>query len=510
MEEEKNVLVPENTEEVNQALPEAEMPTESSQTPPETENISDTVSEKIPDVVPEAEVPDTKTAVPREPKKLPPKKLAICGAAVAALVAVILFCVYGLPAIRYSKGTKAFDSGDYSQAVEIFSTLEGYKDSDSYLKQATLAVNYAEAVDAYDSGNYSRAVEVFSTLKDYKDSKKYLSQAKLGVHYTNAAAKVQAGAYDEAIAEYKSAKNFQNAKQLLLETYTLKAESLFQSKQYPQAAEAFTEAGNSSRVLDCGIALIEEQKDYTAAVAVLEADTSDKAVLYKNYANAMLSMDSTDYQSAINFFAECSGLLDADTLKEKSTFLLAEKCLHEGYLNKAKTLYTTLPEDYADGDIVVADRIALLNKNQKFLDLVGSWNATDTYYRVQADSTTSSYYYYWYQDSIKLGTVKVTCPYNDADGTFTVKGTATYPSYQNFSSNSSKLKTEMETFSFSTTCTNTVPYQIGSSSTTKLSFSGNVFDLQYKYINKTSNVYWHYTFTSKVKYGNRTMLAEDR
>jgi hypothetical protein len=172
-------------------------------------------------------------------------------------------------------------------------------------------------------------------------------------------------------------------------------------------------------------------------------------------------------------------------------------------------LYTALPEGYAQGDVVVADRIKLLNDNAKLMGLVGSWSATDTYYKVQADSTTSSYYYYWYQDGLRLGTVTVTCPYN-GDGTFTIKGTATYPSYQNFSSNASKLKTDMETFTFRTSASKTIPYQIDSSSTTKLNFNGRQFDLQYKYINKSANVYWHYTFTSKVSYGTRNMLAEDK
>ena len=443
-------------------------------------------------------------------KKLPAKKLAIIGAAVIAVIAVILFVVYGLPAIRYSNGVKAFDSKDYHRAAEIFSKLDDYKDSDSYLKQANMAIDYADAVEAYNNGDYSRAAELFATLDDYKDSKTYRKQADLGIHYTNANAKVQEGKYDEAIKEYINAKNFQDAKTLLLQTYDLQGETLFKDKQYAKAAEAFSNAGNNARVLDCGVALVEEQNDYSTALTVLKNDTSEKAQLYLNYANGMLSMESEDYQAAIGFFANSTGLLDTDTRAVEATFQLAEKCLREGYLNKAKSLYDSLPEDYAQGEITAADRIALLNKNKKLLDLVGNWNATDTYYKVQADSTTSSYYYYWYQDSIKLGTVTVTCPYNDADGTFTIKGTATFPSYQNFSSNSSKLRTDMESFTFSTTSTGTIPYQIGSSRTTKLSFSGNMFDLQYKYVNESSNVYWHYTFTSKVKYGSRTMLAEDR
>lgn len=481
---------------------------------PEAQKEVETVTSTEPEVqrkdIQETEVPEAAAAekveeeavIPDTRKKRSVKKLAILiAASVVLIAAIVLFVMYGLPAIRYSSGVRAFDNGDYTRAVAVFSALE-----------------------------------------DYKESNAYLAQAELGVHYTNAGIKVQAGEYDEAIKEYKNAKDFQNAKALLKETYVLygdsllsqgkydeavkeyrnasesgkvaqaydqKGEALFRNKQYVEAAEAFASSGNEDRQLDCSIALAEEQKDYVSAIAVLENHTSPETVPHWNYANGMLSMDSGDYQAAMEFFGECSGLLDADVRRKASTFLMAEKCLHEGYLNKAKALYESLPEGYVQDDVVVADRIMLLNDNSKFLNLVGNWSATDTYYKVQADSTTSSYYYYWYQDGLNLGTVTVTCPYND-DGTFTVKGTATFPSYQNFSSYASQLETDMEKFSFSTTCKGSIPYQVDSSSTTKLSFNGSQFDLQYKYVNDFSNVYWHYTFTSKVKYGTRYMLAEDR
>lgn len=399
-----------------------------------------------------------------EPEKKSRKKWAIIGILFALIVAVALFVVFGLPAIRYSNGIQAFDGGEYTRAVEVFSALPGYKEADSYR-----------------------------------------IRAEQGVHYTNAGILVQEKDYDGAIEEYKNAGNFRNTTDLLRKTYDLKGEELFGKGQY---AQAFASAGNQSRQLDCGILLIKEQRDYAAAAAVLENNTEPTAANYRSYANGMLSMTSEDYQAAMDYFAKCSGLLDAGARRTEATFLAAEKCLHEGYLNKAKTLYSALPDGYTQNGVAAADRIKLLNKNTKFLNLVGSWSATDTYYRVQADSTTSSYYYYWYQDGVNLGTVTVTCPYNE-DGTFTVKGTATFPSYQNFSSDASKLKTHMLDFNFSKVCKNSVPYTIDSSSTTKLTSNGKQFEIQYKYINKSANVYWHYTFTSKVKYATRHMLPED-
>lgn len=404
-----------------------------------------------------------------KPKKSIKKKLAIVFGVVVLLVAITVAVIFILQANRYSNGVAAFTSGNYSQAVDIFSTFH----------------------------------------EEYKDSKTYLAKAKLGVHYTTACQKAQTGEYDEAIAEYKLAEDFLDSQELLLNTFDQKGEFLFAQRKYEQAAEAFATAKNYNRRQDCGIQLVEDTQDYATALAIFENDTSTRVAPYRSYANAILCLDVKDYQGALDYFSECAGLLDTDSRQVEATFHLAEKCLHEGYLNKAKALYTALPQDYTNGSVAVADRIALLNKNQKFLDLVGNWSATDTYFKVQANSTTSSYYYYWYQDALRLGNVEVTCPYND-DGTFTIQGSATFPSYQNFSSYASELKTGMETFNFSTTCKGSIPYQIDSSSTTKLTFSGNQFNLQYKYVNQYSNVYWRYTFTCKATYASKSSLAGDR
>lgn len=337
------------------------------------------------------------------------------------------------------------------------------------------AMQYSSAVKAYDGGDYARAADIFAKLDDYKDAQAYRTQAELGVHYNNANLKAQAGEYAQAIQEYKNAKDFSDSKTRLLESYDLYGDSLLSAGKYDEAVEAYRSAGKTSKVV-------------TAYNKKGEALFLGKQ--YDEAADAFGAAGNQERQTAVRFAQ-------------------AESCLFAGYLNKAKALYSALPEDYAQGDVTVADRIKLLNKNQKFLDLVGNWSATDTYYRVQADSTTSSYYYYWYQDAVNLGTVTVTCPYNE-DGSFTVQGTATFPSYQNFSSNASEMITDMESFTFSKTCKGSIPYQIDSSSTTKLAYNRSQFDLQYKYVNESANVYWHYTFTSKVKYGNRTMLAEDR
>ena len=457
-------------------------------------------TEPAPMYTPEPQVlsetaPEYAPAPAEAPKTSFKKPLILVASAVMLVAAFVLFFVFALPAIRYSSGIKAFDNGDYAKSVKLFSKLDDYKHSDEYLAQSEQGVHYNNACALVEEGNYAEAIEEYKLAQDFLDSRKLLNETY--ILYGDEL--VTQGKYDEAIAEYNKA----NASDKVADAYNLKGEDLFQQKRYADAAEAFGSAGNEDRQVACAIRLIEDNKDYATAHTILKNCYSSTAVAYNYYTSGMLSLESGDYPTAINYFGACTGLLDADSRKVESIFLLAEQKLHEGYLNKAKSLYNTLPSDYSHNGIAVSDRIKLLNDNKQFVDLVGIWHATYNFYKVESNS----YNYYWYQDTAKTGTVTVVCPYND-DGTFTIKGTAAYPVFTNWSTKATDLKTSVYSYSFETTG-KTVPYQIGSSTSVNLTFNGNQFSLYYSYVNASSaNV--TYTFTSNAHYGRRVMMADDQ
>ena len=253
-----------------------------------------------------------------QPKKTVRNKGLVLGAAIgAAIVAVVLFVVFALPAIRYSIGVNAYNSGDYTKAVKIFSALEDYKEADAYLVRSEKGAHYSAAGSLVQAGEYGQAIEEYIEAQDFQDSKNLLKETYL--LYGDQL--VSENQYDEAIAAYRNA----NDRAKVAETYDLKGEALFRDKKYVKAAEAFAAADNNDRRIDCGVALIVEENDYTNAVAVFENDESSEGVAHRNYANGMLSMASEDYQSAVNYFTESSGVLDADAKTQEATFRLAEK-----------------------------------------------------------------------------------------------------------------------------------------------------------------------------------------
>lgn len=486
----------------------AVLPENSSAASPETP-APETPAWKAPSPeTPFAKIPSVQTALVALQKFFLRKTVMIATGSI--LLAVLLLFTgirYVLPMVRYSMAEGALKAGNYLKASQRYEALGAYKDAPEKAVLAEKAYHYVTAQEAFDAGDFSAAHDEFLLAKDYEDASQMARTSVLAGYYRDGQAAVAAKDYPKAITLFTKAGTYQDAPERKKEAYNLNGEKLLSEKNYTEAAAFFAEAGNQAKRLECG-KLLTKNGSYEDALPILESlmESNSEAEQYFNYASGMHAMAQKHYEDASKYLDKAGTLLNAAEKKTESLFLLAEHCLHEGYLNKAKALYESLPDDYELGGINAAGRIAILNKNKAFLNLVGSWWATKGQYKVRADSTTSSYYYYWYQD-LALGTVTVRCPYND-NGTFSIVGTATYPCYQNFSQYASKLKTDMESHSFRKDGLTSVPRSFGSK-TCSIQFNGKQFTLAYKYVNKSSNVYWHYTYTSNMTYGRHTQMSED-
>ena len=82
----------------------------------------------------------------------------------------------------YSDAVKAYNSQNYTFAIEKFSVLGSYKESGTYLinsynaiENDTLEEDYLTAKELYNQKQYSEAYKSFSEIKDYKDSESFMS-----------------------------------------------------------------------------------------------------------------------------------------------------------------------------------------------------------------------------------------------------------------------------------------------------------------------------------------------
>ncbi|MBO5077889.1 MAG: leucine-rich repeat protein [Clostridia bacterium] len=103
-------------------------------------------------------------------KKAKAKKRLLLILIVVALLAAVIFAVVLtkviIPNRQYNKAIGLYNAGKYSEAIGIFQSLNGYKDSTDNIYNAALGL--------YKEGNYEEAIAAFNTIKDYKESANYV------------------------------------------------------------------------------------------------------------------------------------------------------------------------------------------------------------------------------------------------------------------------------------------------------------------------------------------------
>ncbi len=95
------------------------------------------------------------------------KRLTLIGilAAVAIIAAILLVTKVIIPGSQYQKAVSLRKSGQYAEAVDIFTDLGEYSDAAEQVKET----NYQEAKYLMNVGDYSAALEILTVLKGYKD-----------------------------------------------------------------------------------------------------------------------------------------------------------------------------------------------------------------------------------------------------------------------------------------------------------------------------------------------------
>lgn len=101
----------------------------------------------------------------------------------------------GCKVLDYSKASKYYKEGRYAEALELYTSLGDYADSEAMATLSWQKADYEAAAAHYDAGEYREAMELYYGLEMYMDSpiKAIESQYALGLSL------IDAGQYDEAI-----------------------------------------------------------------------------------------------------------------------------------------------------------------------------------------------------------------------------------------------------------------------------------------------------------------------
>ena len=112
-----------------------------------------------------------------------------------ALILCLCLSFTGCKALDYSKASRHYKKGQYAQALELYTSLGDYADSEAMAHLSWQKADYEAAGESYAGGDYRRAMELYYGLGMYMDSpvKAIESQYQLGL------ALIESGEYGEAI-----------------------------------------------------------------------------------------------------------------------------------------------------------------------------------------------------------------------------------------------------------------------------------------------------------------------
>ncbi len=102
------------------------------------------------------------------------RKRSLTTISVVIVVGLIFVSIFVIsPSIKYSRASNYFAENDYDNALQLFSSLGGYKNSEDMVTE----IHYQNASDLLAKGNYDDAITILTRLVDYKDSSELIDEA---------------------------------------------------------------------------------------------------------------------------------------------------------------------------------------------------------------------------------------------------------------------------------------------------------------------------------------------
>ena len=289
------------------------------------------------------------------------------------------------PKAKYNKAEELLNKGQYTEAIEAFTAMNGYGDAESRILQAT-------ANQAFDSQNYSEVSSIYTRLPEkYQNHKEDLNAL-----YNEASTLLEQGKYDNAIAVFNSLGNFTDSAEKIKECKYQKAFSLKNSGDKENASVIFVDLGDyrDSKSLNRQIQAdaLYDSGEYDKALAIystLEEPYQTHVQDYvKMYDEAKALLDASKYGEAIKAFSAIKSYSDSSERIKESTYLQAVAYAADAKYDEAIALFTGL--SYQDSSTLI-----LKAQADKLFDASDYAGAYDIYATVDDAYQTHKE---WYSD----------------------------------------------------------------------------------------------------------------
>ena len=152
----------------------------------------------------------------KSPKKSKKKWGLILITAVLIILAMcfIVFYFELFDIVKYQKGLYSEKKAAYQQSKDFFSQIPDYKDSAEHLKLAQDELDYSDATSKMDIGEYDNAIEIFTSISGFKDSSDLILECK----YQKGVEQLNNGDFTDAINTLDEIKEYKDAIELISES----------------------------------------------------------------------------------------------------------------------------------------------------------------------------------------------------------------------------------------------------------------------------------------------------
>ena len=132
----------------------------------------------------------------------------------------------------YDQAVFYYENGDYENALNTFTALGNYKDSNEWAIRAENTINegiYQQAVEAAQKGDFKKATELFESLGDFKDSAEQIEKVeeiRKEARYQEALQMLEEEKYGRARSIFEALDGYKDSEDHLSRFYTFKLDTV--------------------------------------------------------------------------------------------------------------------------------------------------------------------------------------------------------------------------------------------------------------------------------------------
>jgi len=163
------------------------------------------------------------------------------------------------PLISYNKAMSLYDNKDYGEAIEIFSNMNGYRNSQEMITRSI----YQYGIKLLESGEYESALQQFGKVESYEDTSKYIIEC----NYNIGSKLMNDKKWEEAVDHLFISKKYEDSYNKIHECFFQIANSYMLDKDWGKALDAYNKVDGKAITEDLNAAISEAYYQYGLSFA---------------------------------------------------------------------------------------------------------------------------------------------------------------------------------------------------------------------------------------------------